>query len=284
MSHQLPSPLPFFDRCLLRTVAKIVPAPEREEWGLTWQAELWHLHHPTRYGHSYSLGSSANLAIGLIRDALWLRTEACRRSLAGTAFLCLASLLGLCLLSTLIGLAINGSWHSLAHSLRISFERSLFAAPLIVFVAFVTASHRNIELGFASKKLDWIKRQFFLSVKTSLILLVTFLLSADICRPIHPSLPNTADLFQILFFVLFALVGLRWAFRDQEQRCKQCLHLLSTPARVGRPSHNLLEWNGTELLCKRGHGLLSIPEMESSWCQSSQWIDQSPSWGQTASM
>jgi hypothetical protein len=89
---------------------------------------------------------------------------------------------------------------------------------------------------------------------------------------LHNAFPATADFFRIYFFVLFSLIGLRWAIHDQEQRCKHCLHSLATPARVGRPSHNLLEWNGTELNCTRGHGLLSIPEMETSWCQSSRWI------------
>jgi hypothetical protein len=74
-------------------------------------------------------------------------------------------------------------------------------------------------------------------------------------------------------FFFFALLGLRWAIGDQEQRCKHCLRSLTTPARVGRPSHNLLEWNGTERSCKHGHGLLSIPEMETSWCRSSRWIN-----------
>jgi hypothetical protein len=83
--------------------------------------------------------------------------------------------------------------------------------------------------------------------------------------------------------VLLALVGLRWAFRDQEQRCKQCLHALATPARVGRPSHNLLEWNGTELSCRHGHGLLSVPEMETSWCESSRWVELDRGWDEAAS-
>jgi hypothetical protein len=81
-----------------------------------------------------------------------------------------------------------------------------------------------------------------------------------------------------------AHAGLRWAFADQQQRCKQCLHLLATPARVGRPSYNLLEWNGTELLCKHGHGLLSVPEIETSWCQSSQWVDLDRRWSQPISI
>jgi hypothetical protein len=270
MTHELPC----FDRRLLRLAAKLVPAADREEWSRAWQAELWHLHHRrTRTAH---------LSIGLTLDALWLRTDSWQRTFDGTPTLCLASLLGLCLLSTLIAFALIGTWHSLVTYLAAPLERALFEAPLVVFVAFATESRRYIERGSASKISYWIKRQIFFTLKTSLVLLLAFLVSVDVCQPIHSSLPITADLFQIFFFVIFSLLALRWAFRDQEQRCKQCLHSLATPARVGRPSHNLLEWNGSELTCKQGHGLLSVPEMETSWCQSSQWINLTPTWDQPA--
>jgi hypothetical protein len=284
MSQFLPSPLPPFDRKLLRAVEKIVPSAEREEWSRTWQAELWHMHHRSRPGRTETLGITTDLSIGLTRDAVWLRTESWRRILSGTVTLCLLSLLGLCMLTTVVALALNGSWHSLGVSLNGPLSRCLFATPLVVFVTFATASRRHIEQSSTSKKLYWIKRQIFFVAKTALVLLLAFLLSADSCQPIHASLPNTADIFQVFFFVFFALVGLRWAFSDQEQRCKQCLHALATPARVGRPSHNLLEWNGTELACKHGHGLLSVPEMETSWCQSSHWVDLNTSWDQAASI
>ena len=96
-------------------------------------------------------------------------------------------------------------------------------------------------------------------------------------------MPHAADLLQILFFVLFALFAVRWSFHDQEQRCKHCLCSLATPARVGRPSHNLLEWTGTEQTCKWGHGRLSVPEIETSWHQYSRWIDQTPNLDHVAS-
>jgi hypothetical protein len=284
MSHLLPSPLPFFDRNLLRAVEKVVPSAEREEWSRTWEAELWHMHHRRRIHSSRTLGITADLSIGLTRDALWLRTDSWRRSFSGTPILCLASLLGLCLFSILISLALNGSWHSLALYLSKPLIRSVIEAPLVVFVSFATASHRHIEQGSTNKGIYWIKRQLFFATKMSLVLILSFLLSTNIFEPVHASLPNTAEIFQIFFFVIFALVGLRWAFFDQEQRCKQCSHSLGTPARVGRPSHNLLEWNGTELTCKQGHGLLSVPEMETSWCQSSQWIDLNSGWDQAASV
>ena len=266
------SPLSPFDRQLIRTVARLVPIDERDEWSRTWEAELWHMHHGSR--REPTLALATDLSIGLTRDALWLRTDSWRRTFSGTPVLCLASLLGLCLLSTIIAVLVTGSWHPLSLYFVDQLKRSLIGAPLVVFVTFATASRRHLEQGSIGRKLYWLKRQLFFLAKTALIVTLTFLLSADLCHSLRATLPNTADLLQILAFVLLALVGMRWAFNDQEQRCKQCLHALATPARVGRPSHNLLEWNGTELLCKQGHGLLSIPEIETSWCQSSQWIAQ----------
>ncbi len=276
MNPMSPSPLPFFDRNLLRVVEKIVPSAEREEWSRTWHAELWHMHYRRR--RTSHLRITVDLSVGLICDALWLRTDSWSRALSGTPALCLATLLGLCVLSTFLGLAITGSWHALGVYLDGPFIRSAFAALLVVFVSFATASRGHIEQTSTSKGLHGVKRQIFFAAKALLVMLLTFLLSANVCRPIHASFPNPAGLFQILFFVLMTLVALRWAFRDQEERCKQCLRSLATPARVGRPSHNLLEWNGTEMVCKQGHGLLSVPEMETSWCQSSQWVDLNSVW------
>jgi len=283
MSHGLPSPLPLFDQILLRTVEKAVPSSKRQEWLDTWQAELWHVYNRSRNRPSRTFGLIADLSVGLTCDAVWLRTDSWRRAFSGTAILCLGSLLGLCLLSVLLGLILSGSWHSFSLNLGVQFRRFLFETPLVAFVTFSTASHRHLEQNTPGKKIYWIKRQLFFTAKTTLVLACAFLLSVDVCMPIRMPLPYTSELLQILFSVIFSLIGLRWAFHDREQRCKQCLRSLATPARVGRPSHNLLEWNGSELICKQGHGMLNIPEMETSWCQASQWVEQDPGWDQAAS-
>jgi hypothetical protein len=276
MSPQAVSPLPFFDRNLLRAVEQIVPAGERPEWSRTWRAELWHMHHRDRRRKNF--GITIDLSIGLTCDALWLRTDSWGRALNGTPILCLASIAGLCVLSTLFGLALNGSWHAFVQYSRGPFERSTFAAVLVVFVSLAMALRGRIELSAPSKGRFGLKRLSFSAAKSALVLLLAFLLSADVWQPIHGAFPNWAGAMQLLTFVPFALIGLRWAFADQERRCKQCLRSLAGPARVGRPSHNLLEWNGTELACKQGHGLLSVPEMETSWCDSSRWVELNPVW------
>jgi len=279
MSHTLPSPLPLFDRRLLRVVEPIVPAAERSEWLRTWEAELWHAH---QYVGGRSQQRTADLSMGLIRDALWLRTDGWRLMYRGTASLCFASLAGLCALSILFSLALAGSWSELRVALYWPALRCLFATPLIVFVTYATASRRHVELSYAGKALSWIRRQLFFAAKTLLILHLTFVLSFEVCWPIHAKLPNTADLLQVLAFVIFTVFGLRWAFADQERRCKQCLRSLASPAQVGRPSYNLLEWNGTEQACSQGHGSLSVPEMETSWCQYSRWTGSDAGWDEAA--
>ena len=284
MSHTLPTALPLFDRRLLRAVEWIVPAAERSEWLRTWEAELWYAHQYVSGGRKRGAQRTADLSMGLIRDALWLRTDGWRLMYRGTASLCLGSLAGLGVLSILFSLALTGGWSELRVALAGPALRCLFAAPLIVFVTYATASRRHVELSYAGKALSWVRRQFFFVAKTLLILHLTFVLGFDVCRPLHVRLPGTADLLQILAFVIFTVFGLRWAFADQERRCKQCLRSLASPSQVGRPSYNLLEWNGTEQACSQGHGALSVPEMETSWCQYGRWTGADAVWDEPASV
>ena len=270
--------LPRFDRALLSGIEKMVPAADRDEWSRAWQAELWHVHHRRGDRRLRRASATRDLATGILRDALWLRTESWRRALRGTATLCLASLLGMSLLSILFALLLGGGWRRLGPYMTGDLMRTLCAAPLVVFVAFATASRRHTEPASTGRAVYRFKRLGFFVVKIAQVLLLAFLLSADLFLPLYETMSSTAEICQLFLFVAFALMGLRWAFRDQEERCKQCLQMLATPARVGRPSHNLLEWNGTEMSCRRGHGRLSVPEIETSWCRSSQWKTSGAAW------
>jgi len=291
------SSLPRFDRTLLRLVQTVVPHEDREDWSRTWHSELWYMHHRcTRKPHSSRSSSKsswqrlrfhADLSIGLTFDALWLRTEDLRRTYSGTPLLCLLSLSLLCALSLLLSLSLNDSWRLMTRHLAAAYKACLIATPLVVFVAYFTAAPSRIAPDAAgnilSRFLYRILGQLFLLAKGVLLLALAFLLSTSLLHPMRPVLPNTAYLLQILWFNLSALMGLRWAFLDQEQRCKQCLRLLSTPARVGRPSCNLLEWTGTEQECSQGHGRLHTPEMASSWAQTSSWTAPRGGWDEIAS-
>lgn len=270
-----PSPLPFLYRALLRSAKRIVPLAERDDFLRNWHAELWHMFHCVPRRRFSALRLHVDLPLGVASDAVWLRTHSLRRSLAGTPILCIASLLALSLFSLGFAVLSYGGWHLLGLHLFHQAGHSLVAVPILLFVSYAIASFSHIELNSIPHTLRWMNHLLFSALKTSLALLLTFLLSVCLSRPLYIPLPHAADLLQIFFFVIFALFAVRWSFHDQEQRCKHCLCSLAMPARVGRPSHNLLEWTGTEQTCKQGHGRLSIPEIETSWHQYSRWIEHS---------
>ncbi len=279
MMNDMERALPRWTCRLLQTVARLVPLAERGEWWRSWYAELWHVHHHLRNRNTCTV---ADLAIGVAFDALWVRTESWKRRMGGTADLCLMMLVASNVLALLTGAAISGGWAPWAKYVEGHVSCSLVGSVLVVFVAFATSPPNPQDGSSTNQAGVLVKRQLFFGSKLLLVLFLAFLLSVDLSITLHRELPNTADLFQVLDFVVLAVVGLRWALQDQELRCKRCLRMLTTPTRVGRPSRNLLEWNGMELRCRWGHGLLSVPEMETSWGGSSRWIERTHSWKEVA--
>lgn len=267
MIPSLPSPLPPTDRALLHLTLRLVPQSERSDWLRSWRAELWHRRHP-RLGASRT---ALDLYPGLVCDAIWLCIENRRQVLAGTPLLCLATLAGVLFIAVLPLLAFLGTIHAAVGFASANATLFFSEAALVTLVSFATSS-RAIEHTSPEAPLSQFRVQLFLVAKLTLVLLIAFVFSSDFARPLHIVHPFTAELLQPQIFVLLALLGQRWNLDDQDNRCKHCLRALATPARVGRPSWNFLDSNGTELLCKDGHGLLSIPEIETSWRPSSRWI------------
>jgi hypothetical protein len=269
------TPLTPGDRRLIAIVATLVPAADLPDWLRTWNAELWHIRrgqHPP-----VSRFFLADLSVGLTLDALWLRRECWRRRHRGTAALCLVSLASLCLVATLILKDLAGTDRHAWAAINALVVHSLFATPLVLFVGGATA-WRYTAPGPSRNALASLSRTAFLAGKTVLVLALAALLSTDLCLPLQAHFRGMSDVLQQLCFVLLALLGLRWSFTDQQARCKHCLRALASPERVGRPTHNLLEWAGTEQVCILGHGALSSPEMVSSWANHSRWIDQATTW------
>lgn len=123
-----------------------------------------------------------------------------------------------------------------------------------------------------------LRRWGFLASKIILLMPIVFFLSLDLA---HLGLSNAKfppESIQVVSVFLICLFGLRWILRDQRQRCPVCLGKLTHPARVGEPSRNFLAWNGTELICTGGHGLLHIPEISTSWFSVQRWLYLDPSW------
>jgi hypothetical protein len=136
------------------------------------------------------------------------------------------------------------------------------------------------EYRTGSRKLSWstrLRRWSFLAAKISLLLPLVLFVSLDLAYA-RLCDQNTSDYIQLISAFCICLFGLRWALRDQRQRCPVCLGKLTHPARVGQPSHNFLAWNGTELICTGGHGLLHVPEIATSWYSTQRWLYLDPSW------
>ncbi|HEV2275323.1 MAG TPA: hypothetical protein VGR96_14220, partial [Acidobacteriaceae bacterium] len=178
---------------------------------------------------------------------------------------------------------------SLAQRLQQPFSMFLFALLLAVLSLPATTS---LPLGEypvyrGSKSLPvQLRRWMFLSVKLVLLVPAVYFISLDVAQrtgnfsDLGASLYNPCLPFGIQFPVSFAgcLFAFRWALRDQRRRCPVCLRTLRNPARVGEPSRNFLAWNGTELMCEAGHGLLHVPEIATSWFSTQRWLYLDPSW------
>jgi hypothetical protein len=83
---------------------------------------------------------------------------------------------------------------------------------------------------------------------------------------------------EVLIAFVLLLAGFRWVLHDQRGRCPVCMRRLSHPARVGQPSWSFLGWCGIEMICSRGHGLLHIPELPTSWFGAQRWLGLDASW------
>jgi hypothetical protein len=122
------------------------------------------------------------------------------------------------------------------------------------------------------------RRWIFLLAKFALVVLVVDLYSTDLAYGLYSSDPIRALYIQLGTAFPALLFGFRWILQDQRKRCPECLRLLSSPARVGQASCNFLSWNGTELFCVQGHGLLHIPELPTSWFSTQRWLCLDSSW------
>ena len=123
-----------------------------------------------------------------------------------------------------------------------------------------------------------LRRWLFLATKLMLIVPVVYLGSLDLAYSALPLNSPSAQYIQLVTSFFGFLFALRWALQDQRRRCPVCLRLLTNPARVGQASRNFLAWNGTELICSVGHGLLHIPELPTSWFATQRWLYLDSSW------
>jgi hypothetical protein len=154
-----------------------------------------------------------------------------------------------------------------------------------IFVAFLalpaTTSLPLGEYRVSTQRRSWsirLRRWSFLAAKTGMLLPIAFYVPLDLAYSNTTLQTSSAVYVQLIASFSICLFGLRWMLRDQRQRCPVCLNLLEHPAKVGQASHSFLAWNGIELICTGGHGLLHVPEMPTSWFSTQRWIYLDASW------
>ncbi len=79
-------------------------------------------------------------------------------------------------------------------------------------------------------------------------------------------------------FLLACVAVAVFSLADQRRRCPVCLHRLSMPVSMGTYSRPLLDPASTELLCDQGHGMLTVPDTESSTSGPERWTALDESW------
>jgi hypothetical protein len=161
------------------------------------------------------------------------------------------------------------------------FDIFFFAVFLAILSLPATTSLPLGDYPSNNQDLPWIltvRRWGFLFGKVILVLPIIFFLPLDLAyllRTVPWVQPQFVQLAASFCICLFAL---RWSLRDQRARCPVCLCKLSHPARVGEASRNFLAWNGTELICVDGHGLLHVPELPTCWFDTQRWLYLDASW------
>ncbi len=118
----------------------------------------------------------------------------------------------------------------------------------------------------------------FLIIKIAALLATAYFASVDLaCLFVQP-FSESSKYIQAASSIALCILGLGWAFRDQQRRCPVCLRRMAHAVEVGQPSRTFLDWNGSELICERGHALLHIPQIPTSWFDTQRWVCLDGSW------
>jgi len=151
---------------------------------------------------------------------------------------------------------------------------AFLVVPCLTRLSMGDYSRGDHRLSFGGRSLIW----GFFVVKIAILLGIAYYASIDLgCSFVQP-LSHLAGLIQGASSFALCLLGVSWAFRDQQQRCPVCLCRMAHPVEVGQLSRTFLEWNGTELVCASGHTLLHIPETPTSWFGARRWLYLDGSW------
>ena len=251
---------------ILRGAATFVPAVLREEWLAEWKAELWYVEqHDLQNRTHRSLG----FCLGAFIDAAWLAADL-GRSRKESAVCCVVTLAFAALACVASALFLPGALNVLPQN------SSQLLAHIFVLCLAMWLVRIGVHLsGYPSTSL--VPRTTTLAVWWSFLGVKLILAAVIVFFGVIVLAHATNTPIQPHGWLVGYVLGFRWAFRDQRKRCPECLEILGLPARIGSNAQIFLEWHGTELMCRRGHGLLHMPEVRMSYC-TDRWLRLDGTW------
>src|SRR5579863_664552 len=156
-----------------------------------------------------------------------------------------------------------------------------FALALVLAIAAALLANRQ-SLYTARLTVASLRRSAFFLAKTALLLLAVLLFGLEFTPAAAITMLGGTDLLteplSTWLFLIGCMSALTWSIQDQQVRCRVCLRRLGLAAHVGCRGCVWLNWAGTEMVCMRGHGMLHVPEMPSSWNGSGRWTLLDESW------
>ena len=156
-----------------------------------------------------------------------------------------------------------------------------FALALVLAIAAALLANRQ-SFYHARLTLASLRRSAFFLAKTALLLLAVLFFGLEFTPAAAITMLGGTDLLTeplaTWLFLIGCMSALTWSVQDQQVRCRVCLRRLGLAAHVGCRGCVWLNWAGTEMVCTRGHGMLHVPEMPSSWNDAGRWTLLDESW------
>lgn len=231
----------------------VVPHALRADWLAEWTGELAHAAAEGNAGAVRLLRFFA----GAIPDALWMRRNAPRakRTALASPWACLALLGGLA--------AAAGCAAVLAAAPMVPAAGIL---PLFLSLL-LTLISTPLAAGTGARPFRW---WAFGLLKAGLIVATAYA-----CAALCTQFRAWGGLHLLM---VAGTLAFRWAILDQRRRCPSCLRRLSRPVTIREAPAGFLNWNGVEMVCVRGHGLLYTPDSPSDRFYAPRWSALDPSW------
>jgi hypothetical protein len=271
---------------ILKAAALLVPGERRGEWFAEWSSELW-------YVAQAPDGRVLRFCLGGFRDAWWLRRNGCDPVARAHLWLrspwkCLLWLASLATAAVACFFYLLWPLRASPHGPRSYWAPSLAYLFVIGAAFLVIAATSSLSLGeypevrSSPARARRFQRWAFLGAKLALIVPIVICGTFDVIKVLSVPAGRVFDPMAIWSTqpqaaLVFFVMAFRWALKDQRRRCPVCLRLLNESASIGAFSHNFLEWYGTELFCSRGHGLLHVPEIATTY-STQRWRDLDRSW------